>query len=105
MELNEAVTQAKKVVESIPTKSGKNWDKKTRFIDLVEEVGELANAILLEEGDKFETRRRAELIDSICDVLMDILLLAGDYGIDLDKEYSKVLEDIEKRNKKGEFVD
>ncbi len=104
MDLNEAVRETKKVCSSIPTPKGKGWDAKTRFIDLVEEVGELANAIMLEHGDKAEKRRKAELIDSVCDTLFDLLMLADAYGIDLDKEYPKVLEQITNRVKDGGFV-
>lgn len=105
MDLNEAVKETRKVSDAIPTKSGKDWDIKTRFLDLVEEVGELANALLLEHEDKAEKRRRAELVDSICDVLFDVLMLADAYGINLDKEYPKVLEHIGKRAESGGFVD
>jgi NTP pyrophosphatase (non-canonical NTP hydrolase) len=104
MDLNEAIKETKKVCSSIPTPNGKEWDAKTRFIDLVEEVGELANALLLEHGDKSEKRRRAELVDSVCDVLFDVLMLADAYGIDLDKEYPKVLEHLRQRAEKGGFV-
>ncbi len=105
MDLNEAVEKTKKVVAEIEEKRGKKWDSKTRFIDLVEEVGELANALILEHGDKPEKVRRAELADSVCDILFDLLMLADAYGIDLNKEYPKVLDHIRKRNRAGQFVD
>ncbi len=104
MDLSEAVKETKKVSDAILAISGKDWDAKTRFIDLVEEVGELANALLLEHGDKAEKRRRSELIDSVCDVLFDVLMLADAYGIDLNKEYPKVLEHLRQRAEKGGFV-
>jgi len=105
MDLNEAMKKTKKVVEEIEEKRGRKWDTKTRFIDLVEEVGELANALILEHGNKPERARRAELVDSVCDVLFDLLILAEMYNIDLDKEYPKVLDHIRKRNEEGQFVD
>ena len=105
MDFREAAQETKKVVEEIEAKRGRKWDNKTRFMDLVEEIGELSNAILSETGDKNMKRKKADIVDSICDVLFDLLILAGSYGIDLNREYPKVLEQIKERCMAGEFVD
>ncbi|MEX0621537.1 MAG: MazG-like family protein [Candidatus Woykebacteria bacterium] len=80
-----------------------SWGVHTRFVELIEEVGELANAIQTEEGYKTKNRKKSEIIDSICDVLWEILLIAGIYKIDLNKEYPKVIKQINERREKGEF--
>jgi NTP pyrophosphatase (non-canonical NTP hydrolase) len=79
------------------------WEVHQRFVDLVEEVGELANAIQTEEGYKSKSRKKSDLVDSICDVLYEIFSIAAFYNIDLDKEYPKVLKEIDGRRKKGDF--
>ena len=61
------------------------WDLKTHYIDLVEEVGELGNAILVESGSKSKKRQRAELQDSFADVLFELILTADEAKVDLEK--------------------
>jgi len=102
MTIKKLQTQTKTIAQKFP----KEFDKKTRFIDLVEEIGELANAILIAEKDKPKNRafQLDGLKDSLCDVLADILLLASDYNIDLDIEYQKMLQQLEERITKGEFT-
>lgn len=100
MKLNEAARETKKVVSKMPPPK---WGIYQRFNDLVEEVGELANAIQVKEKWKTKNREKSELVDSVCDVLFSIVLVADHYQIDLDKEYPKVLKEIDDRRKSGEF--
>jgi len=81
------------------------WGKKERFIDLVEEVGELANAILVEEKNKPKRvlHKGNSIADALCDILFDLLLLADYYRIDLGKEYVEMLKRLKRRIKRGEF--
>jgi NTP pyrophosphatase (non-canonical NTP hydrolase) len=99
--LNQAKEDTKKVVEQIPV--NKPWSIHHRLAELMEEVGELANAIQTQEGLKSKKRQKAEITDSVCDVLFEILLIAEHYKIDLDKKYPEVLAFINKRRKNGEF--
>ena len=98
--LNEAKKQTKVVTDRFPHK---NWTVHTRLVELMEEVGELANAIQTEEGFKSKKRKKSELTNSVCDVLFELLSIAEHYHIDLDKEYPAVLEEIDTRRKNGEF--
>ncbi|MDP2671260.1 MAG: MazG nucleotide pyrophosphohydrolase domain-containing protein [bacterium] len=100
MNLNEAVIKTKEVSDSMP---GKQWEIYQRFNDLVEEVGELANAIQVKEGWKSPKRSKADLTDSVCDVLYSIFCVAAIYNLDLEEEYPKVLAQIEERRKNGDF--
>ncbi|OGD87249.1 hypothetical protein A2164_04350 [Candidatus Curtissbacteria bacterium RBG_13_35_7] len=99
--LNKAIKDTQKVANKMP--GNKDWVVHTRFVELVEEVGELANAIQTDEGYKSKSRKKSEVVDSICDILWEILLIAGLYKVDLDWEYPKVLKQINKRRKAGEF--
>lgn len=106
MDLEEAKRETLKLEKNIRDRKGQErWTPNTRFIDLVEEVGELANALLVEHGFKAEKVRRAELIDSICDILFNLLILADHYKVDLNKEYPKVLEHIKERLERGDLTD
>lgn len=100
MKLNEAVKQTRKVKDQMP---GEPWGIYQRFNDLVEEVGELANAIQVKEGWKTKNRAKSELVDSVCDVLYSILLVSDHYKVDLEKEYPKVLKGLKQRIKEGDF--
>ncbi|MBL7159724.1 hypothetical protein ISS85_04565 [Candidatus Microgenomates bacterium] len=77
--------------------------KEGRFIDLVEEVGELANAILVTEKHKSKKCMRAEIADSFADILYDLIVLADLYELDLEEEIKAMLKRLEKRIKKKEF--
>lgn len=81
----------------------KKWQVHNNFAAMVEEVGELANAIQVEEGFKSKKRKKSEVINSVCDILFEILNIASYYKIDLDKEYPEVLKEIDQRRKSGEF--
>lgn len=103
MRLKQLTEKTKKIVKKFPKKF--TWGKKERYMDLVEEVGELANAILVEEENKPKgvLFKNNSVADAICDLLFDLLVLADLYGVDLDKEYLKMLKRLEKRIKDGEF--
>jgi NTP pyrophosphatase (non-canonical NTP hydrolase) len=98
--LNQLVTQTKNLVKKFP---GPHWNPEVRFVDLVEEIGELANAILVKENHKSKKRQRAELADSLCDCLFNIFMLAEHYKIDLDQEYQQIMKQVSERIKKGDF--
>ena len=100
MKLSEAVKRTTKVADNMPDKKQGVYQ---RFNDLVEEIGELANTIQVEEGWKTKKRAKSDLVNSVCDVLYSVFLIAGYYKIDLEKEYPSVLKEINKRRKEGEF--
>ena len=103
MNLHEAQKKTVAVIEEAEKRIRKKMDLKERFIALVEEVGELANSILIDNKNKPENRRRAEFKDSICDILFDLFALAEINGMDLTSEYEKMLEQMKERIKRGDF--
>jgi NTP pyrophosphatase (non-canonical NTP hydrolase) len=98
--LNQYKEETKAVAEKI---NNENWTIHTRFVELVEEVGELANAIQTEEGFKSKKRKKSDVTNSVCDILFELMMIADHYNIDLDKEYPAVLEEIDERNRNGDF--
>lgn len=77
------------------------------YLDLIEEAGELATAILYTE--KFKNGRhsgklsKADIADALADMLYDMFLLADKYKINLKNEYLEMLERLKVRINKGEF--
>jgi len=70
----------------------RKWTPEVIMVDLMEEVGELANAVLVREKFKSEKRKKSDLRDCFGDVLMDLIFLANYYEIDIEEEYNKILE-------------
>lgn len=101
LNLNQAIRETEKVCRKFP--NTKKWTSHHRFAELVEEIGELANAIQTTEGYKSSKRQKSEIVDSVCDILYEILMMASMYNVDLDKEYPKVLRQLEQRIRNGEF--
>lgn len=99
--LNQLKLETSKVAKNMPNL--KPWTIHNRLAELIEEVGELSNAIQTDEGFKSKNRKKSDVTDSVCDVLFEILLIADYYKIDLDKSYPEVLEQIDDRRKSGEF--
>jgi NTP pyrophosphatase (non-canonical NTP hydrolase) len=79
------------------------WDVKTHYIDLVEEVGELGNAILVESGDKSSKRQRAELEDSFADILFELIMLADEANVNLEQVLTKMLDELKIRQERKEY--
>ena len=77
------------------------------FMDLIEETGELATAILytekIKKGKNNGKLSRDDIADALADMLFDMFLLADKYDIDLNKEYQRIIERLKMRVKKGEF--
>lgn len=87
---------------------GNKYDKRSRLIDLVEEVGELAQAIHIVEGfkrtnDPTKAKTTEDVADALADILYELVLLAHEYDLDLVEEYQKMLLRLENRLKAGEF--
>ena len=93
----------KRTREIAALKKSNTFSIEARFIDLVEEVGELANAILGKEGHKDKKRIRADLADSVADILWDLIFIAEYYKIDIEKEYFVMCDQLEKRIQEKEF--
>lgn len=86
----------------------RNFSKVELLADLTEEVGELAQAILITEkikvtNDPNKRRTTEDVANALGDILFDVLVMAEKYGLDMEVEYQKVLEELKGRIGKGEF--
>lgn len=90
-------------VLELGTRFPNKWDLKTHYIDLVEEVGELGNAVLVESGSKSVKRQRAELKDSFADVLFELILMADEAEVDLEEVLTQMLQELKVRQENKEY--
>jgi len=101
--MKEFQKKTNQIVKSFPNR----FTKEQRYIDLAEEMGELAQAMLFESGVKRNKikgqKTKEDIADALADMLFNMYDLAEQYNIDLDKEYSEMLERLEERINKGEF--
>ena len=79
------------------------WDLKTHYVDLVEEVGELGNAVLVKTGSKSVKRQRADLKDSFADVLFELILMANEADVDLEAVLTQMLRELKVRQENKEY--
>lgn len=100
-DMKKIVEKIQKIAELFPNK----MTKEQRFINLVEEIGELANAIAISEGHKSKKRKRSDLEDSFADVLFNLIVLASLYNISLEKEIDVMLDTLKVRIDNREFED
>lgn len=87
---------------------GVKFDVRDYLLDLVEEVGELSQAIQIESGRKItndpsKARTRADVVDGLCDVMFDLIMLAEKYEIDMGEKYEQMLLSLQERIDSGEF--
>jgi len=68
-----------------------------RFACLVEEVGELAEALLAHHDIKRGGSPAEDLPTAIAGVLFDLLVLAHQHGVDLERTYADGLAELAKR--------
>lgn len=99
--LNQLRDETNRITQAMP--GVEKWTIHNRLVELMEEVGELANAIQTDEGFKTKKRKKSEVVDSVCDVMFELLNIAAYYKVDLDHEYPQVLKYIDERRKSGEF--
>jgi len=67
------------------------WAVEVRCLDLAEEVGELARAVLVTEGHKSTAAPAEEVAEALCGVLIDVFALADHYHVELDELYPRML--------------
>ncbi len=103
--MKEIQRETEKIIKEFQKIEKRPWTPEVIMLDLMEEVGELANAILVKEEYKSVKREISGLRDSIADVLYALVRLANFYKINIKDEYMKMLKELRNRIDKGEFVD
>ncbi len=105
MNIYDLIAKTKKISAQFP----QQYQKHEYFMDMVEEVGELAQAMLIVDkrkttNDPTKQKSIEDIADALADVLINVFMLAEAYKIDLPQEYSEMLNRLQKRVDNGEFV-
>jgi len=100
----ELIDRTNRVSEMFP----KQYDERDCLIDLMEEVGELAQAIQISLGRKYsrdplKQKTAADVADALGDILFEVLRIAELMDVNLAEEYSQVLDRLVMRLEAGEF--
>lgn len=104
MSLLENAVEAEKVYSKMKERyPDTEWSPEIFMMDLIEEIGELSNALLCTLGHKFPHRQKSDLGDAFFDVLFDLFLLANRVGVDVEKEWKKGISNLLQRLDNGEF--
>lgn len=86
-----------------------DWDKRSlekpslqlQLLFLMEEVGEIAEAIRKDSGSKNRVNKETDLGSEISDAIIALLTIANHFEIDVEKEISGFQERMERRHKDG----
>lgn len=71
------------------------WAPEVRCLDLAEEVGELARAVLAAEGHKAADGGSCQQVgEALCGVLLGVFALADHYRVELDALYPALLAQL-----------
>lgn len=84
----------------------KNISEADELLFLMEEIGEMAEAIRKRNGNKDNKNFNGNLSKEFGDIILSIITLAIRYNIDLEKAFSETKKSIEKRYiKNGRYND
>lgn len=78
-------------------KNGKPWDQQARMAGFVADVGELSEIIMAKHGLRDMEDVDTKLAHELSDCLWSVLVLASGYGVDLESEFMKTMDQLDTR--------
>jgi NTP pyrophosphatase (non-canonical NTP hydrolase) len=78
-------------------KRGITWNEQQLMAGFVGDVGDLSKIIMAKHGLRAMDDVDAKLAHELSDCLWSVLVLAGKYNIDLSKEFTKTMDELDKR--------
>ncbi|HBB37142.1 MAG: MazG nucleotide pyrophosphohydrolase [Candidatus Moranbacteria bacterium GW2011_GWC1_45_18] len=106
MELNDLIQKAVEVREKYGElemkKYGKKWTNAQIAQGFVGDIGDLMKLVMAKEGIRDIKNINEKLEHELADCLWSILVLANNYGIDLEKSFLKNMEGLEMRISKND---
>ena len=79
-------------------RQGQNaWGAKDRMMGFVTDVGELNELVMAKEGMRHIDDVDDKLAHELSDCLWSLLVLADNYGIDLDAAFLQTMDELEQR--------
>lgn len=79
--------------------SEKMPDRHLQLIYLIEEMGEVAEAIRMSQGDKKHKKNKSDIEEEMGDLIISLATIANSYEINLTKSIRKSKDKIIKRHK------
>ncbi|MBI5824508.1 MAG: nucleotide pyrophosphohydrolase [Chloroflexi bacterium] len=76
---------------------GASWTNEEITLGFIGDVGDLAKLIIAENGKRNIPNSREKLEHELSDCLWSIIVLANAHKIDLEKSFSKTMDEIEKQ--------
>lgn len=78
-------------------KTGKEWSNLNLAEGFVGDVGDLMKLVMAKEGLRQIDDVDSKLAHELSDCLWSIFVLADKYGVDLEKSFSKTMDELEER--------
>jgi NTP pyrophosphatase (non-canonical NTP hydrolase) len=101
MQISDMVERTREVTALFDEVVPRTWGIEAMMVELVGEVGTLADEIMLQEGyRRTRSADRLRLEDEVVDVLFMLVRVADYYGIDLDEAYVTMLDKTEAKLRK-----
>lgn len=92
-----AVEIRKRYSELEVKKYGKKWTKEQRVQGFVGDVGALMKLVMAKEGVREVADVDEKLKHELADCLWSILVIADNYGVDIEKSFLETMDGLEKR--------
>ncbi|MET9022220.1 MazG nucleotide pyrophosphohydrolase domain-containing protein [Actinopolymorpha sp. NPDC004070] len=76
---------------------GRTWNREEFMLGFVGDVGDLAKLVMAQEGARNMPGGREALCHELADCLWSVLVLAKLYDVDLDAEFRRTVDELEKK--------
>jgi len=83
-------------------RTGRTWTREEIMQGFVVDVGDLMKLVMAKAGARRVDDVDAKLAHELSDCLWSILVLARLYGLDLEKEFLKTMDELERGTAKNE---
>lgn len=100
MELNQLSDRAMKIRECFARyeqrRTGRTWTREEIMQGFVVDVGDLMKLVMAKAGARLVDDVDRKLAHELSDCLWSILVLARSYDLDLEKEFLKTMDELER---------
>jgi NTP pyrophosphatase (non-canonical NTP hydrolase) len=81
--------------ETAPDRGGRPWTREEIMQGFVGDVGDLMKLVMARAGARPATEVDRALAHELADCLWSVLVLAKEYGVDLEREFPATMDEIE----------
>lgn len=80
---------------------GTPWTNEELALGFVGDVGDLVKLVMAQNGRRIIPEAKDRLAHELADCLWSVIVLADAHGVDLEKAFSRTMDDLENTLKKG----